>query len=187
MFRRSGAYSSYKDLLERLITARDQQGNSMSDQQLRDEVLTIFTAGHETTANALSWCWHLLSQHSQFYAPLQAELDQVLAGRTPTAADLSRLPYCRAVLQEAMRLYPPAPVILRCLNSDLILRGYRLEAGTFVFVNLYTIHRHPDFWPEPDRFDPDRFINPAAKPAHPLAYMPFGAGPRARVSGNNLL
>ena len=173
------------DLLDMLLQARDEEsGAGMSDKQLRDEVTTIFSAGHETTSNALSWSWYLLSQHPEVLQRLQQEVDRVLGGRTPTLADLPHLPYTQSVFEEALRLYPPAPMIIRMVHKDATLWDYTLPAGSRVLVSIFNIHHHPEFWPDPDRFDPDRFAPGNKEQRHRLAYMPFGAGQHTCI-GNN--
>ena len=164
-----------------LIEARDEQtGEGMSDKQLRDEVVTLFLAGHETTANALTWAWYLLSQHAAAEARLHEELAVSLGGRTPVAADLPRLPYTRMVLAEAMRLYPPAWVIGRRAVAPYPVRGTTLPARTVVLLSPYVVHRDPRWWPEPDAFRPERWAGEA--PSRPkFAYFPFGAGTRVCI------
>jgi len=167
------------DFLDLLLEARDEaSGEGMCDQQLRDEVLTVFVAGHETTATALAWTWCLLAQHPEALSRLQQELDEVLQGREPTVADLPKLAWTRAVFDEALRLYPPAPGILRTPPEDTELAGYRIPKGAVLFVNFYNIQRHPGFWEAADAFRPERFLADAPKPAHRLAYLPFSAGSR---------
>jgi cytochrome P450 len=174
------------DLLSLLMRARDEEtGEAMSDEQLRAEAATILTAGHETTALALSWTWYLLSEHPEVEAKLHAELDAVLAGRAkPTVEDLPRLNYTRMVVEESLRLYPPAWVIGRTAIHDDEIGGYRIKANSEIVMCLYVTHRHPEFWDEPDKFDPERFTpeRVAARPRY--AYFPFGGGPRQCI-GNN--
>jgi cytochrome P450 len=170
------------DLLSMLAAAQDTEGagGGMSDLQLRDEAMTIFLAGHETTANALTWSWYLLSQHPDAEARLHAELDASLGGRPPTAADLARLPYARMVLAESMRLYPPAWVIGRRSVEPYAVRGETLPARTVVLVSPWVVHRDPRWWPEPDAFRPERWA--ADAPERPkFAYFPFGAGTRVCI------
>lgn len=172
------------DLLSMLLAARDpESGEGMSDKQLRDEILTIFVAGHETTANALSWTWHLLAQHPEVEAKLHAELDQVLGGRAPSFADLAKLKYTRMVFEEAMRLYPPAHTISRTAVQADWIGGVRIPRGAAIFINIYVTHRNPTLWPEPDRFDPERFAPEAVANRHRFAYLPFGGGPRICIGG----
>lgn len=178
--------TTYGDLLDMLLEARDADlGESMSNQQLRDEVLTIFSAGHETTANALSWAWYALAQQPEILARLQAELDSVLQGRTPTIDDLPNLPYTQQVFNEVLRLHPPVPSMPRLVAHDTTLRGYALPGDSLVFISIYNIHRHSEFWTEPKLFNPDRWAGDGHKRQHRLAFMPFGAGPRMCI-GNNL-
>jgi cytochrome P450 len=177
--RASGADTG--DLLSMLLLAQDEEGatGGMSDEQLRDEALTIFLAGHETTANALAWTWYLLAQNPEAEAALHAELDAVLEGaRLPTVEDLPRLPYTEMVLAESMRLYPPAWVVGRLAVKDYEVGGYVAEAGTLVLLSQYVMHRDQRFFPDPLRFDPARFT-PEAKETRPqYAYFPFGGGAR---------
>lgn len=168
------------DLLGLLLAARDTEGDggAMTDAQLRDELLTIFLAGHETTANALSWTWHLLSRHPDAEARLHDEVDTVLAGRLPTAADLPRLPWTRAVLAESMRVFPPAWAIGRQPLEDFTREGFRIRAGSVVFLAPWVTHRDPRWWSDPTAFRPERWT-PEAEAALPrMAYFPFGGGPR---------
>lgn len=166
------------DLLDMLFACRDEDtGEGMTDRELRDEVITTFAAGHETTAITLTWALYLLSQHPQVLRRLQQETDTVLAGRTPTLEDLPRLTYTMQVFSEAMRLYPSAPIVPRLANQDTTLGGRRLPKGSRILVNLYNIHRHPQHWPDAERFDPDRFEPRALKDRHRYAYLPFGGGP----------
>jgi len=177
--RQSGA--EYDDLLSFLLHARDEEtGMGLSDQELRDEALTIFAAGHETTANALAWTWYLLATHPEKKARFHAEVDRVLQGRTPRADDLQHLPYTRAIFDESLRLYPPVPAIQRKTLAPATLGGFTLPAQAIVLVGLYNLHRHPAFWPDPERFQPERWLEGERPPARG-AYLPFGAGPRACV------
>jgi len=173
------------DLLSMLMQARDEDtGEGMSDAQLRDEVMTVFLAGQETTALALGWTWYLLSQHASVRHRLHKEIDAVLSGRTPTVSDLPRLGYVERVIKESMRLYPPAWVISRCAIEDDTIGGYRIPAGSIVLLSPYVTHRHPQFWTHPDRFDPDRFDTDRKTDRPPFAHFPFGGGPRQCI-GNN--
>ena len=166
------------DLLSLLLQATDEHGQGMSDRQIRDEALTLFLAGHETTANALTWTWYLLCCNPQVEAQLLNELRLVLGGRPPAAADLDRLVYTRMVLQEALRLYPPAWVIGRQALQDLELGGYAIARGSTVLMSQWVMHRDPRYYPDPERFDPQRWL-PEAQAARPrFAYFPFGGGPR---------
>lgn len=172
-------HAEHDDLLSMLLHAQDADtGEHMSDEQLRDEVTTLLLAGHETTSNALSWTWYLLGQHPDVEAKLHAELDSVLGGRLPTMDDLERLPYNRMVIEESLRLYPPAWLISRNAIAEDEICGYRIPAHAYVLLSPYTVHRHLDFWEHPDTFDPERFTpeRSAARPRY--AYFPFGGGPR---------
>jgi cytochrome P450 len=171
------------DLLQRLLDAQDEQGAHMSDEQLREEVMTLFIAGHETTANALTWTWYLLSQNPEVEKKLAAELDSVLAGLAPTLADLPRLPYTEMVIKESMRLYPPAWGVGRRALGDFEVGGYRIPAGTNVFMMQWVTHRDARFFPDPERFDPERWRDdPIRKGRIPrFAYFPFGGGPRVCI------
>jgi len=167
------------DLLTMLMEARDEEtGEGMTDQQLRDEVLTIFLAGHETTANALNWTFYLLSKHPDVGRRLASELSATLHGRAPDVADVPNLPYTTAVLKEAMRLYPPAWIIGRRAVEADVIDGFDIPRDSFVFVCPWVTHRHPDFFPNPEGFDPDRFMPERAASVARYAYFPFGAGPR---------
>lgn len=174
----------HQDLLSLLLAARDDDGTQMTDEQVRDEALTLFLAGYENTANALTWSWYALTQHPEAYARLQEEADRVVPGRAPTAADLASLPYALQVCKEAMRLYPPAYVLVRYTAQPLTLGPYHIPAGVIVAVNTYTLHRTPAYFPDPDRFDPDRFAPDAESRLPRCAYLPFGDGPRICI-GNH--
>jgi len=173
------------DLLSLLIEARDEGDNTgMTDRQLRDEVMTMFLAGHETTANALSWTWYLLAQHPQAEARLHAELESVLGGRSPTAADVPRLPYTEQVILESMRLYPPAYVIGRQPIHDCAIGGYHVPAGASVLISQWVLHRDPRYFERPEEFDPDRWSDGLIRRQPKYTYLPFGGGPRACI-GNS--
>ena len=181
--RRSGEERG--DLLSMLLQARDEDdGSFMTDQQVRDEAMTLFLAGHETTANALAWTWYLLAQHSTVYARMEAELENVLHGRIPTLADLAMLPYTLQVLKEAMRLYPPAYVIARQAVRPVTIGNYALVAGTLCVISSYALHRRAEYFPDPERFDPERFTTEAEQHLTRYAYLPFGGGPRICI-GNH--
>ena len=170
------------DLLGMLLAARDEEGDGggMTDLQLRDELLTLFLAGHETTANALAWTWHLLARHPQAEARLHEELRTVLGGRAPTAADYGALPFTRAVLAESMRLHPPAWGIGREPLQDFAAGGYRVRAGSIVLVSPWILHHDPRWWgPDVTEFRPERWLAPDFEAGLPrFAYFPFGGGPR---------
>lgn len=170
------------DLLTMLITARDAETNErMDDRQLRDECVTFLVAGHETTAVTLSWAWHLLSSHPSIERRLHREVDEVLGKRTPTVSDLADLPYTRMVLEESMRLYPPAWATTRQAYADDEVGGQRIPAGTPVTVSPYVTHRNPVFWENPEAFDPQRFAPERSAERPDYAYYPFGGGPRGCV------
>jgi cytochrome P450 len=168
-----------KDLLARLIAARDEQtGGGMTAQEVRDHVITIFMAGHETTAMAMTWAWFLLSQHPAVESKLHAELDAVLGGRAPTQEDLANLSYTRMVIEETMRIYPTVPAMEREALAEDTLLGRRIPKGSAVLIVPWVLHRHIKHWPNPGRFDPERF-SPEQSAARPrFTYMPFGAGRR---------
>ena len=168
-----------KDLLARLIAARDEQtGGGMSAQEVRDHVITIFLAGHETTAMAMTWTWFLLSQHPQEESKLHTELDSVLGGRAPTHEDLGKLTYTRMVVEESMRIYPPVHTIARAALADDTLVGQRIPRGSTILIAPWLLHRHVKLWENPGRFDPERF-SPKASAARPrFSYLPFGGGKR---------
>ncbi|MBC8070605.1 MAG: cytochrome P450 [Deltaproteobacteria bacterium] len=168
-----------EDLLGMLMSTKDAEtGESMTDKQLRDEVMTIFLAGHETTANALSWLFYLLSTHPEVERRVRAELDEVLGARPPALDDLGKLQYLTMVIKEAMRLYPPAWIIDRhAIGEDEVL-GYRIRKNSLVLLSPYVTHRHPGLWPNPEGFDPLRFTPEAEESRARYAYFPFGGGPR---------
>lgn len=174
--RASGAQGG--DLLSMLMHARDEDGNQMHDRQLRDEAVTLLLAGHETTALALSWTWYLLSQHPEVDAQLHEELRRVLNGRSPTPADMRDLPYTERVIQESMRLYPPAYGFGREALEDCEIGGYDVPAGTTVFMSPWLMHHDPRWFDEPNRFNPDRWSDGLADRLPRHAYLPFGGGPR---------
>ncbi len=181
--RRSGEEAT--DLLGMLMVSRDEEtGETMTDVQLRDEVMTLFLAGHETTALLLSWTWTLLSRHPGVRRRVEAEVDRVVGERTPTAADVAHLPYLRMVLDEVLRLYPPAWAIPRTAVAEDVIHGYPVPAGATVILSPYVTHRHPEFWENPEGFDPERFSPERSAHRHRHAYFPFGGGPRLCI-GNN--
>lgn len=168
------------DLLSMLLLAQDEEGGTgrMTDLQLRDEAMTLFLAGHETTANALAWTWYLLSQNPSAEARLHREIDQVLAGRLPTYEDVPKLPYTERILAESMRLYPPAWGIGRRSLKDYAVDGYTIPPGSLVHLSPLATHRDPRWFPDPLAFEPDRWL-PEAKAARPkFSYFPFGGGAR---------
>jgi cytochrome P450 len=166
------------DFLSILLKARDEDGQPMSDDQLMAESLTLFGAGHETTAAALTWIWYLLCQHPEQYEKVFQEVDSVLQGRTPTYADLAKLPYCLQVFKEGLRLYPPAYAFSRTALQDVEINGYKIEKNWIVLLAPYTLHRREEFFPNAENFDPERFTPEREKQLPRYAYVPFGAGPR---------
>jgi len=172
------------DLLSMLMQARDEDGSRMSDKQLRDEVMTFLLAGHETTALALSWSWHLLAQNPQAEQRLHEELDRVLGGRTPEFSDLRNLIYAERVIKESMRLYPPAWSLARTVVKDFDIAGYRIPAGANVVMSTWIMHHDPRYFPDPYRFEPDRWLSEQSQKLPRFAYFPFGGGPR-RCIGNS--
>ncbi len=179
--RRSG--EDRGDLLSMLLLAQDEEGDggTMTDEQLRNEAMTLFVAGHETTANALTWTWYLISQHPEVEKRLHKEIDSVLAGAPPTPADFARLPYIEMVLAESMRMYPPAWTLGRRVLSDYPIGAYVVPAGAIVLMSPWVMHHDPRFFPEPFKFDPERWT-PEAKESRPkFSYFPFGGGPRVCI------
>jgi cytochrome P450 len=174
------------DALSRLIlSTREETDPRVAKERMRDELVTLLLAGHETTASTLGWTFHMLDRHPEVWEKLHHEAVTVLGNRLPVYEDLLRLPYTTQVLNEVMRLFPPVWMLSRVAQADDMIGGYHVPAGKDVLICSYTLHRHPKFWPDPERFDPERF-NPAntANRAR-YAYLPFGAGPRFCV-GNNL-
>jgi cytochrome P450 len=175
----------HDDLIAMLIAARDEDtGEMMDDRQLRDEVMTLLLAGHETTANALTWAWYLLDRNPGVAQKLRQELQSVLGGRTPAMSDLPNLKYTRMVVDETLRLYPPAYAIGRFSVEADRVGGYDLPRNSIVTLSPYLTHRHPDFWPDAERFDPERFTPERAADRPRYAYLPFGGGPRQCI-GNS--
>jgi cytochrome P450 len=180
---RTGNTADSGDLLSMLMASRDEEGGAtdgsgMTDEQLRDEIITIFLAGYETVANALTWTWLLLAQNPEAEARFHAELNGVLGGRTATMDDLPQLRYTEMVFAESMRIYPPAWAMGRQSTAPIALGPYRFPAGTYFFFSQYVMQRDPEYFPDPLRFDPERFT-PEAKAARPrFAYFPFGGGGR---------
>jgi cytochrome P450 len=172
-----------KDFLTRLVAAKDpDDGIGLNAGEVRDEVITIFMAGHETTAVTMTWVWYLLSQHPIEEALLHEELDTVLAGRIPTVEDLPKLPYTRMVIEEAMRVFPPAPGIsLRQAKEADELCGFKVTPGLQVLISPWILHRHRLLWDDPERFDPTRFSKESSDKRPRFAYLPFGGGPRVCI------
>jgi cytochrome P450 len=170
------------DLLSVLLAATDEDsGIRMSDQQLRDEMMTLFLAGHETTAMALTWTWYLLSQHPEVEQRLLDEVSRVPRARTPTVADLPQLPYTEMVVRESMRLYPPAPGVAREPIEDVRIGGYVVPRGSLLSVNTFAMHRDRRFFDDPERFDPGRFAAGWEEHIPRYAFLPFGGGPRVCI------
>jgi cytochrome P450 len=169
------------DLLSRLLLAQHEDGRPMSDRQLRDEAMTLYLAGHETTALTLAWSWYLLSQHRRVEEKLVSEWQRVLRGVTPTAQHLQRLPYTAAVIAESMRLFPPVYVIGREATTELELGGYRVKPGYTVLMSQWVNHRDQNFFPDPEEFRPERWQDGLAKRLPKFAYYPFGGGQRICV------
>ncbi len=167
------------DLLAMLMEARDEEdGKGMTDRQLRDEVLIMFAAGHETTANAMAWAFSELPRHPEMLAKLRRELDAVLGGRTPTAEDLPHLVYTRQVVEEVLRLYPPVFITSRQAVKEDVICGYRIPAGALISVSPFAMHRNARYWEDPLVFDPERFTPERSTGRPRFAYFPFGGGPR---------
>jgi cytochrome P450 len=166
------------DLLSMLLAARDDDGSRMTDKQLRDESITLFLAGHETTANALSWTWWLLAQDPEAESKLHAELDSLLGGRAPTLDDVPKLKYTEQVLTESLRLYPPAWGTARIAMEDHEIGGYHIPKGAGVSLTQWTMHRDPRWFTDPEIFRPERWEDGLAKRLPRFAYFPFGGGPR---------
>jgi cytochrome P450 len=169
------------DLLSMLLQAQDEDGSQMSDAQLRDEVMTLFLAGHETTALALSWSWYLLATHPEAEQKFHAELEEVLGAnghRTPEVADLPKLKYTEMIAKEAMRLYPPAYAVGREAIEETEIGGFRVPRNTQLFAFQWVTHRDPRYFDRPDEFDPDRWATDSIQNLPKYAYFPFGGGPR---------
>jgi cytochrome P450 len=182
--RAGGEVQDNGDLMSMLLLAEDEDGNRMTDEQVRDEVLTLFLAGHETTANTLNWTLMLLAEHPEVEAKLHEELDTVLQGRTPTLADLRRLPYTNMVIQEAQRISPPVWMIGREVTEDVTLKGHVVPKGSMIGMFIYGTHHNPKYWESPEVFDPERFSAENEEKIAKFAYLPFGGGPRICI-GNS--
>jgi cytochrome P450 len=172
------------DLLSMLLAARDEDGSQMSDRQLRDEVMTLFLAGHETTALTLAWSWYLLGMHSEAEEKFHAELEEVLGDRSPTFADLPRLKFTEQIAKECMRLYPPAYGLGREAINDCEIGGYRVPAGTQVFMFQWATQRDSRFYEEPQAFRPERWTEDFIEQLPKYAYFPFGGGPRVCIGAS---
>jgi cytochrome P450 len=156
----------------------------MNDEQVRNEVASIYGAGHETTAVALSWAWFALNQNPEVLAKLQQELDRVLQGRQLETSDLPNLPYTQAVFEETLRLYPPVPMTVRSPEQDTQVGAYDFPKGTLTAISIYNIHQHPDYWKDPQKFSPERFLPENKASLNRVAYIPFLTGPHLCI-GNN--
>lgn len=172
------------DLLSMLLLSQDENGDHMTDQQVRDEAVTLFSAGHETTANALTWTWYLLSQHPEVEAKLHEELDRVLGGRLPTLEDLRQLEYTEMVIKESMRIYPPVPSIGRQAIETVQIDGVTIEKDTIIMIAPHIVHNDERWWGDPQDFRPERFARENEKTLPKYAYFPFGGGPRVCI-GNS--
>jgi cytochrome P450 len=172
-----------EDLLSMLLAARDTEGDGtgMTAKQLRDEAVTLFNAGHDTTATTLSWTWYLLMKHPDIYERLLLQIDTVLGADSPTPSDIAQIPLLTAILKESMRLYPAAWILPRQCNNDLELGGYSLSKGSLVNLFPYILQRDSRFFDDPNSFLPERFLPDNEKKLHPFAHIPFGAGPRACI------
>ena len=179
---RRASGKDHGDLLSMLLLAQDEEdGGGMTDLQVRDEAMTLFLAGHETTANAMTWTWYLLSQHPEIERKLHEELESVLGGRIPTAEDTPRLKYAEMVFAESMRLYPPAWTLGRRVLADYRIGEYTFPSGSILLMSPYVTQHDPRFFPDPYRFDPERW-QPQAREARPkFSYFPFGGGPRVCI------
>jgi cytochrome P450 len=167
-----------------LLRARDEDGSQMDDRQLRDEVMTLFLAGHETTALTLAWTWYLIGKHPEVEKRFHAELDEVLSGREATMADLRRLKFTEQIAKECMRLYPPAYGLGREAIDDCEIGGYQVPAGTQVFMFQWSTQRDPRFFDDPLAFKPERWAEDFEASLPKYAYFPFGGGPRACIGAS---
>ncbi len=174
-------------LVKMLVDGSRAQGDEFDDKSLRDQILTVFFAGHETTATSLSWIHYLLDKNRDARAKLQAEVASVLAGRAPTSADLDALVYTEQVINEALRLYSPIHSLSRVALEDDLLGGYHIPAGATIYVSLYATHRLPSLWPDPDRFDPERFTPENVDRRPRFAFLPFAAGHRNCIGGSTAM
>jgi len=179
---RRAAPESSDDMLSLLMHAKYEDGTGMTDKQIRDEFLTLFSAGYETIGEALTWTWFLLSQHPEVEARFLGELREVLGGRVPGVDDLSKLRYTGMILAESMRLYPPTWIFIRMARQDAVLpSGFTIPAGSKLYLCQYVMHRNARYWPNPERFDPERFTEPAKKARPQFVYFPFGGGIRVCI------
>jgi cytochrome P450 len=178
---RRGGEDAHPDLMSRLLKAHAGEGEAtLSDTQVRDEIVTLFVAGHETTATALAWTFHLLGRHPEIYARLCEEIE-AFGPAVPTAEDLPRLGYAQRVFKEALRRFPPVPFLEREALTDFDLGGHPIRRGTYLLVLPWALHHRKELWPDPERFDPDRFLPEAERGRDRHAWIPFGAGPRVCI------
>ena len=182
--RRSSDKQTSGDLLSILMHARDEDGSRMTDEQVRDEIMTFLLAGHETTALALSWALYLLSRNAGAEEKLHEEVDRVLADRLPCVSDQPSLPFIESVIKETMRLYPPAWSVARTAINEFELEGYEMPAGSNIVMSQWIMHRDQRFFPEPEKFDPDRWTTSACQNLPRFAYFPFGGGPRQCIGAS---
>ncbi len=179
---RDGQIEDTGDLLSMLLMAEYDDGSAMDDGEIRDQLVTMFVAGHETTSNALTWTWYLLSQHPEVEAQMHNELDTILEGRSPTLVDLPQLPYTEMVLKESMRIYPPAWLLnTRQALEETTIGDYTVPKDGLVMISPYVMHRHPSYFDDPMRFDPERFRPENEAQIEKYTYLPFGAGPRVCI------
>jgi len=172
------------DLLGTLLSAKDPEtGATMTDLQVRNELMTFMFGGHETVAAAMAWTWYLLSQHPEVADRVRAELAEVLEGRPATRDDLKSIPYTTRVMKESLRLYPPVSLLSRTPTEDDVVGGYRIPEGSMVLLSSYVSHRHPDLWDNPEGFDPDRWLPERSEGRHKNAWFPFSGGPRGCIGG----
>lgn len=177
---KAGEKENQDTLVAHLLAANDGRDteNSLDREQIRNEIIVLFMAGHETTANSLAWCWYLLSQSPDVEAKLHAELDEVLEGRLPSFSDVAKLPYTRAIFDESIRLYPPVPILSRQASEDDTIRRQQVPKGSLMLVVPWLLHRHENLWDQPNTFIPERFLAGAENKPNKFAYLPFSAGPR---------
>ena len=181
---RRASEPSDKDILSQLLAFRDENGQGLSDEQLRDQTITLFLAGHETVALTMNWTWHLLLEHPDIYARMLEEVSTVLGSRTPTAEDLARLPFTLQVLKESMRIQPSSYIVARSPRQDVTVQGYPLKKGDLILISNFLLHRNEELFAQPDKFIPERFSPENEKQRPRSSYMPFGAGAKICI-GNH--
>ncbi|MGH9200495.1 MAG: cytochrome P450, partial [Vicinamibacterales bacterium] len=173
------------DMVSLLLRGADEdQSGTMTRQELRNQVVSLLLAGHETTANALTWTWYLLAKHPAAARKVTEEATRVLEGRAPMVSDLERLPWIAAVIHESMRLYPPIWILERHTRDEEVIGGHRIPAGSSLLISPWVTHRHPALWDDPDAFVPARFLDDNGAGRHPFAYVPFGGGPRQCIGSH---